>query len=330
MSTALPVASGDQTYVTVHALSAGFLTLPVHLFVSPSEYGERKTVPSLSFLLQHRQADTGKLTRIVFDLGIRKTLDNYPAPIRKHLTTRIPLSTSPDVSESLGYGSLTPQDIDLVILSHVHWDHVGTPSDFTTSNFVVGHGALELLRGGADPTKTGGHSHFEPDLLPQDRTLELADPNPRRDVADAVVNGVNGHGAASQLPNMTWQPFAHFPHAIDVFRDGSLFIIDAPGHLQGHLNLLARTGPTSWVYLAGDACHDRRLLGKEHEIAQWKGEGGQLCCIHVNKAQAEATLEMIAALAETEGGHEVEVVLAHDGEWLSKDGNKMRFWPGSL
>jgi glyoxylase-like metal-dependent hydrolase (beta-lactamase superfamily II) len=322
----LPAATSDQNYVTVHALSSGFLTLPEHLFVSPSKEGDRKTVPSLSFLIQHQKADTGELTRVVFDLGIRRELGGYPTPIREHLTTRHPLSTSPDVTQSLESGGLKPQDIDFVILSHVHWDHVGTPSDFTTSNFVVGHGTLELLRNGADVSKTGGHSHFEPNLLPNDRTSELVK------AGKDVVNGadiINGNGAARRLPNMLWAPLAHFPHAIDVFLDGSLYIIDAPGHLQGHLNVLARTGRTSWIYLAGDACHDRRLLRKEVEIAQWKGEHGQICCIHVDKAEAEATLDRIGALDRMQG-HEVEVVLAHDVGWLNKAGNENRFWPGAM
>jgi hypothetical protein len=56
---------------------------------------------------------------------------------------------------------------------------------------------------------------------------------------------------------------------MDLFGYGSLYIVNAPGHLPGHLNLLCRTGDRNFVYLAGDSCHDPRLLTGELEIAEW-------------------------------------------------------------
>jgi hypothetical protein len=38
------------------------------------------------------------------------------------------------------------------------------------------------------------------------------------------------------------------------------------------------------------------------------------------------TIELIVRL-EKMG---VEVVLAHDSEWLNEEGNKKRFWPGKM
>jgi hypothetical protein len=105
--------------VQVHALSAGHLTLPEQHFVSPASATARSTVPSLSFLIQHENSETGKKTRIVFDLGIRRNLERYSEPIQHHAATRRPISTSPDVVKSLAAGGLTPDDIDFVIYSHV-------------------------------------------------------------------------------------------------------------------------------------------------------------------------------------------------------------------
>ena len=105
--------------VQVHALSAGHLTLPEQHFVSPASATARSTVPSLSFFIQHENSETGKKTRIVFDLGIRRNLERYSEPIQHHAATRRPISTSPDVVKSLAAGGLTPDDIDFVIYSHV-------------------------------------------------------------------------------------------------------------------------------------------------------------------------------------------------------------------
>lgn len=108
----------DEATVQVHALSAGHLTLPERYFVHPALQTARRTVPSLAFLIQHRSV-TGKVTRIVFDLGLRRKVERYSEPIRRHAATREPLTTDPDVAKSLTEGGLTPNDIDYVIYSHV-------------------------------------------------------------------------------------------------------------------------------------------------------------------------------------------------------------------
>lgn len=117
--TAPPSPPPESAFVSVHALSAGHLTLPEGHFVHPASQDARHTVPSLAFLIQHTDPETGKRTRIVFDLGLRRDVDRYSEPIRRHAATRQPLTTDPDVVKSLAAGGLTPDDIDYVIYSHV-------------------------------------------------------------------------------------------------------------------------------------------------------------------------------------------------------------------
>lgn len=105
--------------VQVHALSGGHLTLPESQFVHPASDTARQTVPSLCFLVQHESPTTSKTTRIVFDLGVRRDPSRYSEPIRRHIATRQPLKTDPDVVKSLKSGALTPEDIDYIIYSHV-------------------------------------------------------------------------------------------------------------------------------------------------------------------------------------------------------------------
>lgn len=70
------------------------------------------------------------------------------------------------------------------------------------------------------------------------------------------------------------------------------------------------------MYLAGDACHDRRILRGERAIGEWRDERGAVCCIHADRREAEATIERIRGL-EARG---VEVVFAHDVEWERREG----------
>ncbi|KAI0546134.1 Metallo-hydrolase/oxidoreductase [Xylaria curta] len=309
-------ATGLPT-VQVHALSVGHFTLPEEQFVYPASTGARKTVPSLSFLIQHQNRTSGKTTRIVFDLGLRRVIERYSEPIQRHLATRRPLTTDPDVVESLRAGGLTPDDIDFVFYSHVHWDHVGEPRDFPRSTFVVGYGALDVLAGKSKSLR-GSHSFFESDLLDPARTIELPDPAGRSEGNTTTSHTINVQGP--------WLELEELPATLDVFRDGSLYVVDAPGHLPGHINLLARTtkddGSTGWVYLAGDACHDRRILRGEKAISEWLDVHGHVCCIHADRAKADETIERVRDL-ERKG---VEVILAHDVEWEEDGANAKRFF----
>ena len=198
----------------------------------------------------------------------------------------------------------------------VHWDHIGEPRDFIYSTFVVGHGALALLAGTAAKYR-GGHSFFEPDLLPEGRSIELSNPS------SDILREQDSDTAPGTLDfNAPWRPHGPLPQTLDLFNDASVLVVNAPGHLPGHINLLVRTSKDHSIYLGGDACHDRRLLTGEKEIGEWTDVEGHVCCIHANREQAEETIKRIRALEE-EG---VEVIFAHDVEWENEPANQSRFF----
>jgi glyoxylase-like metal-dependent hydrolase (beta-lactamase superfamily II) len=310
--------------LTIHALSGGSLTLSEKFFIIPNDPEAKFLVPSLCFLIQHviPASSTGpeKTTRIVLDLGLRRDLTKYPEPLQRHCASRQPMSTDPDVVKSLAKGGLTVDDIDYVMLSHVHYDHVGMPSDFSNpkTKFIIGPGAGDLLSG-KTTLDIGSHSVFEPDLLPADRTIELSAPS---------------SGEASYDGQWKWTQYCLFPDTIDFFGDGSLFIVNAPGHLPGHINLLAPSASLSGkaVYLAGDACHDIRLFNGERDIATWTDDTGRHCCIHADVPRALETLAMLRNVAGGEHKElgEVEVVFAHNWAWEEDAKKEDKFWPGRL
>lgn len=293
---ALPPPSHNQAYCNVSALEGGIIRLPLRRFVQDADPSTAITAPVLSFLIQH---STKTSEKFLFDLGLRKDWHNYPPAVVKLIETLI-VDVPQDVVESLAKGDLSPTDITTCCLSHVHFDHVGDTRPFTKCTFLVG-GAAETLFNPGYPTKPT--SSFAESLLPADRTTFMS------------LNG--------------WKPIGPFPRAYDFFGDGSLYIIDAPGHLAGHINVLARTSPDGgWIFLAGDSAHDWSLINGNAQISQgppaWPSASG---CAHVNKKDAE---EHIGRIRELTKEPRVRVLLAHDTPWYAENKATASFWPGKI
>ncbi|EEP76996.1 predicted protein [Uncinocarpus reesii 1704] len=297
----LPAPAENQPVVQLSLLSGGYLHLPGNLFVEGASAEETLICPSMSWLITHAPTNS----KIIFDLGLRRDIQNYPPGVYERLQSVVPVVVKEDVSDSLEKAGVDPAaDVDVVIFSHLHYDHIGDPSHFgPKTKFVVGPGAGKLLHG---PTTypDDPHSHFDSRLLPRDRVVELPTPSSVADGADRY-----------------WGPLGPFSAARDYFGDGSVFIVDAPGHLVGHINLLVRVQPSKWMYLAGDTAHDVRLLNGTRRFAVYPDpHTGRPKCAHADKAAAEAHIRRVRKLQEM---GDVEVVLAHDAAWF--DENKHRF-----
>ena len=293
-SVQLPSPAAGQAYCDVSALNAGRVNMPAELFVSNASQGEESVMPCLSFLIHHHS--TG--TRMLFDLGIRNDIRDIP-PFQKSAEKFV--LDSDDVCTSLDKGDLGPGDITYVVLSHCHWDPVGDTRLFPRAQFVVGSESRSLFEPGypADPTST-----FLSGTLPEGRTQYL------------------------DVDSGAWKPIGPFPKTLDFFGDGSMYLVDAPGHLPGHMNLLVRTSSDGgWIYLVGDAAHDWRLLLGESEIGMFSGDDGVLQCMHRDKAVAEETIRRIQKLLKVP---RVRVVLAHDKEFERNPDNKQFYFPGKI
>jgi glyoxylase-like metal-dependent hydrolase (beta-lactamase superfamily II) len=118
---------------------------------------------------------------------------------------------------------------------------------------------------------------------------------------------------ASRQPGLLDRIFP-FERAHDYFGDGSLYVIDAPGHIVGHINLLVRTDPKgNWALLAGDSAHDTRLLTAEKQVGHYHNAEGILVCMHADVEKAKDHIRRITHLPEN-----VQIWIAHDPLWKEK------------
>jgi glyoxylase-like metal-dependent hydrolase (beta-lactamase superfamily II) len=290
----LPPQSEDQSYCIVSALEAGHVHCHADVFLDNASPDTMVHVPCLSFLLQH----SASKKQFLFDLGIRKDWESAPPKLVERITPTFGVEVPQDVVESLAKGGLTPLDIDTVCPSHLHFDHVGYTPPFSKSNFVVGGETKKLFEDGFWPTNPD--SVYPTDILPIERTTFLGE-------------------------DIKWQAVGPFPKAYDFYGDGSLYIVDAPGHVWGHVNLLARTSADgAWVYLAGDTAHHWNLI---------EGTSGIACVhpghakMHLHKDLAEETIGRVREVMKIP---RIRVLLAHDKPWYDENKGRNAFLPGQI
>jgi hypothetical protein len=108
----LPTPSDEQAYMYVSALEAGHLNVPLSL-MAVNQSDDPITFPSLAFFLRHSESNK----RVVFDLGIHRNIKEF-APAAIPVVPEVKQT----VAESLEAGGVLPSSVDLVVLSHLHWD----------------------------------------------------------------------------------------------------------------------------------------------------------------------------------------------------------------
>jgi glyoxylase-like metal-dependent hydrolase (beta-lactamase superfamily II) len=119
------------------------------------------------------------------------------------------------MADKLAVIGLAPADIDIVAFSHMHFDHVGAANLFTGAHLLIQDTEYEAAFVAKD------NPVFQPDLY-----LGLSE-NER-----TLLSGDH-----------------------DVFGDGAVTIVSAPGHTPGHQVLLLRLANTGPLVLSGDLYH---------------------------------------------------------------------------
>lgn len=191
------------------------------------------TCPAYSFLITHRSTNR----KLLFDLGVPKDWTNL-APSVVELIHKIAreLKVEKNVADILTEHGIPLKDIEAIIWSHQHFDHIGDPSTFPSStDVIVGPGFTKAYTPGypTNPDSTLRDSDFA------NRTL-------REVPFDTTTTGLK---------------LGRFD-AYDYFGDGSFYLLSTPGHTVGHLCGLARTttatttsSSSSFIFMGGDACH---------------------------------------------------------------------------
>jgi len=140
------------------------------MYVTGTEKGEVQPCPTMAWLLHHSPSNTN----VIFDLGLRKDITHFPPGVQDRIKSTFTIEVKEDVYDSLRAAKINPQtDINTVILSHLHFDHIGDPRHFGPhTQFVMGPNSFDLIQG-PNNYPANADSTFNSELFPHGRSEQL-------------------------------------------------------------------------------------------------------------------------------------------------------------
>ena len=192
-----------------------------------------------------------------------------------------PVAPKSSLVDLLAQVNVTPEQITYVGISHYHNDHVGQVNLFPKATLLIGKGDWDILTG---------------------PKLPLSVRRPPGDVVNSepFVNWISGDGKVEPLLLDK-----------DVFGDGTVIMLNTPGHTPGHHALLVKLPRTGNVILSGDLAHFRENY-----------ENNVVTGFNSNRADTLASFDRIKQIA---ANLKATVIIQHD----SRDIDKLPTFPES-
>ncbi len=126
----------------MHLLAAGRLRMRKSIFLPDADRTETIELPVMSALIRHGQAN------VLFDTGCHPAVPQDPAArwgsLAKIMTPI--MSAGDNVLTGLAALGLQPDDIDVVVNSHLHTDHCGCNAFFPNATFIAHALEVEAAR----------------------------------------------------------------------------------------------------------------------------------------------------------------------------------------
>ncbi|WP_375402663.1 N-acyl homoserine lactonase family protein [uncultured Sphingomonas sp.] len=191
----------------------------------------------------------------------------YPAATKTD--PKSPIAMRSTVVEQLRALGVAPAQVARLGISHHHGDHIGQTRDFPGATLLIGQGDWAALT--ATPAATGFGA---PDPVP-------------------VAHWISGGGKVEQVRG-----------DLDVFGDGSVVMLDTPGHTPGHHSLLVKLKGRGPVLLTGDLAH-----------FQENYDTGGLPSFNTNRADTIASLDRFKTMARN---LKATVIIQHDPRDVAK------------
>jgi glyoxylase-like metal-dependent hydrolase (beta-lactamase superfamily II) len=231
-------AIGARSKLLITAIQTGTGNPPVRLIASPQNIGTLRRRLGIIFcrertgphpinvyLIEHPEGlivvDTGDTAR----KSDRGFMPRFNPGFRRSIDIRV--APEEEIGPQLNAMGIRSKDVRLVAMTHLHHDHTGGLHHFPHNRILAAADNLRFAR------RMGGLAGAVPQKWPL-----WFDPEPLEFSGPAV---------------------GPFPRSAPLTRDGSIFAVETPGHMTGHVCIVARAEDLTYV-LAGDLTYRQYLL----------------------------------------------------------------------
>jgi len=208
-----------------------------------------------------------KLT-LVYSCYLIKHGDDYMVWDSGQPTTAGPVAPKVPLPELLGKLELKPEQIKYVGISHYHGDHIGQVASLPKSTLLIGKGDWDVLVD-ANAAKVAGTDNAN------------------------FAHWISGGGKVEPVRLDK-----------DVFGDGTVVMLNTPGHTPGHHVLLVKLKDMGPVILSGDMAHFR-------ENYDFEGVPN----FNTDRSQTIASIERVKQIAKNLNA---TVIIQHDARDVGK------------
>ena len=260
--------------ITYQLFEAGFCHHCERMTLINGHFKQRK-YPSICALIKHKTKgyllyDTGYTDRF------NQLTQKFPQSLYRHLT---PMTLKKSLKTQLLECGIQPTDINYIVISHFHADHIGGLHDFPDAQFICHWQAVHTMQ--HKSVLLGLLKGFLPGLLPNnfpERAILLKD------------NPIKLH-----------ENLSPFTEGFDLFGDQQLFAVPLPGHAKGHIGLHFKAEKD--IFLIGDSCWHQEAF---KELIY---PSNLTYLIHDNKKAYIKTIQQLHSLYQN--NKDIEIIPSH-------------------
>jgi glyoxylase-like metal-dependent hydrolase (beta-lactamase superfamily II) len=201
----------------LYCLDGGYINTEWQFLVAGYRIGEPFKSPMCMFLIDHPKG------KVLFDTGLNIACasDPYAYYSPEILGPYKPVMTGDQAARNVvTTAGFKPEDIDFVVISHLHFDHTGGIGDFPNATYIV-----------------------------HQRELEYAYNPPAYQLSAYLRKDFDGKGIEWQLLR------GGLDGGFDLFDDDIIRLFLTPGHTAGHMSMRVKLPKTGPVMLTQDACY---------------------------------------------------------------------------
>ncbi len=211
-------------------------------------------------------AFNGIKVQLVYSCYLIKHGDDYLVWDSGHSMSAGAVAPKTSLVDLLAQVKLKPEQIAYIGISHYHGDHIGQVGSFPKSTLLIGKGDWDVL---TDP-----------------KMKDVANPK-------SFTNWISGGGKVEPVVLDK-----------DVFGDGTVIMLNTPGHTPGHHSLMVKLKDMGYVLLSGDLAHF-------HENYETNG----VPSFNTDRAETLASIDRFKKIA---ANLKATVIIQHDARDVAK------------